>query len=129
VKVRVWAALRVGESLGGHWVSGHVEALAKLKARKNHGDFEEFTFEVSDPIRKKVAPYLIPKGSIAVDGVSLTINELRDEQHFTEWTHMLIPHTLERTHFVSLKVGELVNIECDLMAKYLERFRLFLKLN
>jgi riboflavin synthase len=115
------ASLRMGDEIGGHLVSGHVDAVAELLSRKKIGDFEEFVFGAKEAARKMIAPYLIKKGSLALNGVSLTVNNVEDHAFETRWSHMIIPHTLALTNLGSLKVGDLVNIESDMMAKHLER--------
>ena len=74
-----------------------------------------------DDVRAKVAPYLVEKGSIAVDGVSLTVNSVRDTDSATFFEVMCIPHTLAMTRFGTMQVGDAVNLEADLLAKYVCR--------
>lgn len=121
------SSLRMGDEIGGHLVSGHVDAVAELLSRKKIGDFEEFVFGAKDASQKKIAPYLIKKGSLALDGVSLTVNTVKDLPHETRWSHMIIPHTQALTNLGLLKVGDLVNIESDMMAKHFERQQSFKK--
>jgi riboflavin synthase len=116
--------------LGGHLLSGHVDALGRLVARENAGAFLKLNFELDEKARSTVAPYLVEKGSIAIDGVSLTVNALRDFKRpsgavGTHFEIMLIPHTLEKTFLGELKIGDLVNLEADLMAKYVNRYQNF----
>ncbi len=99
--------------LGGHIVQGHVDGRGKLLASENHGD--SWTFRFAYP--KEVARYLVLKGSVAVEGISLTIANLTDE-HFDI---AVIPKTLELTNFPHLKPGDEVNLEADVIAKYVER--------
>jgi riboflavin synthase len=122
-RVHLEAAVRASDPLGGHIVSGHVDAVAELVSRTRVGDYEEVRFAVQGEAWPLVAPYLVPKGSVALDGVSLTVNRVEDQpaQRRTEWTHMIIPHTLEITRLGELSAGARVNIEADLLAKYLER--------
>ncbi len=103
-------ALKLNDRLGGHFVSGHVDQIAVVKSITQQDDF--FHYIISG-IEDKNQQYLIPKGSITVNGVSLTINKIiNNECHL-----MLIPHTLERTNLSDLAPGSHVNIELDLLAK------------
>lgn len=108
--VNLERAMKASDRFGGHWVSGHVEQVARVKSIKMHAEFKEIWFTGIDPSRSS---FLTPKGSITVSGVSLTINEVTDES----FSVMLIPHTLEKTTLSFLAEGRLVNIECDWMAK------------
>lgn len=111
--VNLERALRLSDRLGGHMVSGHVDATAKVLERKALGDFVLFSFGVSEGLGK----YIIEKGSIAIDGISLTVNQC-DEESFSV---SIIPHTLEVTTLGKLKQGDVVNIEVDLIGKYVEK--------
>jgi riboflavin synthase len=106
-------ALRLSDRLGGHLVSGHVDAAARIVSRKPLGDFVLFTFEVPAGLGR----YIIEKGSITIDGISLTVNQI-DEQTFSV---SIIPHTLEITTLGGLGQGDLVNLEVDLIGKYVEK--------
>ena len=108
--VNLERAMKASDRFGGHWVSGHVEQVARVNRIKTHEEFKEIWFNGIDPSRSS---FLTPKGSITVSGVSLTINEVTDES----FSVMLIPHTLEKTTLSLLAEGSLVNIECDWMAK------------
>jgi len=99
--------------LGGHIVQGHVDATGKFLSSENHGD--SWTFRFGYP--KEIAQYLVFKGSVAVDGVSLTIANLTDDY----FEIAVIPKTLELTNFSQLKPGDEVNLEADVIAKYVER--------
>jgi riboflavin synthase len=111
--------LRLGDPLGGHLVAGHVDAIGTVVAHRKNG--RALDLEISVP--GAVARALGPKGSIAVDGVSLTINAIADltEDAGAIFSVTLIPHTLAVTHLGSLAVGSVVNIEADLIAKHIER--------
>ena len=111
--VNLEAALRAGDPLGGHLVSGHVDGIAEVVAL--HGDARSLRVEVAAPAA--LARFLAPKGSVALDGVSLTINEVQA----TRFGINLIPHTVECTTFSRLAVGQRLNIEVDQLARYLER--------
>lgn len=111
--VNLERALRVSDRLGGHIVSGHVDATSQVLERKPLGDFVLFTFQVPAGCGK----YIIEKGSIAIDGISLTVNSV-DEKTFSV---SIIPHTLQVTTLGLLKQGDSVNIEVDLIGKYVEK--------
>lgn len=103
-------SLRANDRLGGHFVSGHVEQIAFVKDKIIHQDFLEYEFA---GILAAAQQYLVKKGSIAVNGVSLTINEV----NAGSFRVMLVPHTLERTNLSLLMLGDKVNIEYDMLAK------------
>ncbi len=111
--VNLEPSLRVGDRLGGHFVSGHVEGLATLAARRDERDWSTFWFTYP----RELGRYMVPKGSIAVDGVSLTLVEVEPER----FSVALIPHTLAHTTLGRLKVGGRVNLETDLLAKYAQK--------
>jgi len=106
-------ALRLSDRLGGHLVSGHVDAVAPVLDRKPMGDYSQFTFAVP----KGLGRYIIEKGSIAIDGVSLTVNSCNEKS----FSVALIPHTLKVTTLGMLKKGDAVNLEVDLIGKYVEK--------
>lgn len=112
-EVNLEKALRVDERLGGHLVSGHVDGIGVVQAREDKGEYVRFEIEVPEDL----ARYLAFKGSVCVDGVSLTVNAV-NERNFEI---LLIPHTLERTSLGRLQSGVSVNIEVDLIARYIER--------
>ncbi|HHO46909.1 MAG TPA: riboflavin synthase [Desulfobacteraceae bacterium] len=111
--VNLERALRLSDRLGGHLVSGHVDGLGRVEERRAVGDFTLFTFSLSRSLTK----YVIEKGSIAINGVSLTVNSCAGER----FTVSIIPHTLEMTTLGELKPGDLVNIEVDIIGKYVEK--------
>lgn len=106
-------SLRVGDALGGHLVSGHVDGVATVRSRTARGDAVEFWF--TPP--KELLPLIAPKGSVAIEGVSLTVNAVDD----TAFMVGLIPHTLAVTTLGRLSVGDRVNIEADVVARYVAR--------
>lgn len=111
--VNLERALRLSDRLGGHFVLGHVDATARCAANAAQGEFRVLRFEVpADALR-----YLVAKGSVAVDGVSLTVASLEGEG----FSVAVIPHTLERTTLPGLRPGERVNLEADVLGKYVER--------
>ena len=104
--------------MGGHIVSGHIDGVAQITAITKAGDGGgAMEFELP----KTLAPYIAPKGSIALDGVSLTINEVKGRQ----FSVMVIPHTGATTNLGNLAVGDEVNVEVDLLARYVARMRAF----
>jgi riboflavin synthase len=111
--VNLEAALRVGDPLGGHLVSGHVDGVAEVVGVA--GDVRSLRVEVQVPAG--LARYIAPKGSVALDGVSLTVNDVRDRRFAVN----LVPHTIEATTFAGLAAGKRLNVEVDQVARYLER--------
>jgi len=112
-RINLERALKVGDELGGHVVSGHVDGLAELVAREDLTDMARLAFRAPAPLGRFVAP----KGSVALDGVSLTVNEVAGDT----FAVLIIPHTLQVTTLGSLGVGEPVNLEVDQMARYAAR--------
>ncbi|ATX79345.1 riboflavin synthase alpha chain [Mariprofundus aestuarium] len=110
-------ALRMGDALGGHMVTGHVDGVGVVKSVKAVGEHRELTFRLP----KSLARYVVKKGSVAINGVSLTVN-LVDGCDFTV---NLIPHTLSHTNLGGLKAGAEVNIETDMYGRYVERLMQF----
>jgi len=111
--VNLERSLRVGDRLGGHFVQGHVDTTAALVERRPDGDWEFLAFAL-DPAW---TPLMVPKGSIAVDGVSLTLVDVGPEG----FSIMLIPHTLAVTTLGALRPGDRVNIEADMLAKHVRK--------
>jgi riboflavin synthase len=112
-KAHLERALRLSDRLGGHLVAGHVDGPGVLVERRKHGLAVDLSFRVD----KALGAQMVPKGSVAIDGVSLTITELGAER----FSVMLIPHTREVTHLPALRPGATVNIETDLIGKYVAR--------
>lgn len=111
--VNLERALAVGQRLGGHLVSGHVDGVGRVVEKTPDGASLKVTFEAPH----ELARFIAPKGSVCVSGVSLTVNGV-DRDRFDV---MLIPHTLEKTNFSSLEVGTKVNLEVDVLARYVAR--------
>lgn len=111
--VNLERSLKVGDRMGGHYVSGHVDALATVDERNDDGEWAEFWFRVPEALTKQMAS----KGSVTVDGISLTLVHVEAER----FSVALIPHTLEVTTLGEREVGDRVNIETDLLAKYVEQ--------
>jgi len=112
-KINLERPLCAGAELGGHVVQGHVDGLARILDVKADGDSRRFAFEVPDHL----APYIAPKGSVALDGVSLTVNEVSDNRFGVN----IIPHTLTVTTWGAKTAGQSVNLEVDLFARYVAR--------
>ncbi|MDJ0942861.1 MAG: riboflavin synthase [Kiloniellales bacterium] len=116
--VNLERALRLGDELGGHLVSGHVDATAEILERRPEGDSQRFVFRAP----AEVAPFIAAKGSVALDGVSLTVNEVEDEPgEGVRFGVNIIPHTAENTSFGAAQPGQRVNLEIDMLARYLQR--------
>ena len=111
--VNLEKALRMSDRLGGHLVSGHIDGIGTVTRRESRDDYVRFVTQVSP----EFAPYIASKGSISMDGVSLTVNDAGDAC----FEVLIIPHTLEHTTLGSLGESDLVNIEVDLIARYIER--------
>jgi riboflavin synthase len=111
--VNVEPALRAGDPLGGHYVQGHVDAVGRIQSVEAEGDGLRVFVEASPDVLR----YLVEKGSVTVDGVSLTVAELSEEA----FAVALVPHTLEATTLSALQPGRKVNLEVDVLAKYVER--------
>jgi riboflavin synthase len=112
-RVNLEPALRAGEALGGHLVSGHVDGVAELQTRLGDARSQRFRMRVPAAL----ARYVARKGSVALDGVSLTVNAVERQ----EFEVNLVPHTLAETTLGELVVGDRVNLEVDLIARYTER--------
>lgn len=112
-------ALCAGDALGGHYVTGHVDGVGRLVER--HDDARSVRMRFAVP--RALGRYIAKKGSVAVDGVSLTVNEVGDEADETWFEVNLVPHTLAVTILGGFKSGTAVNIEIDIIARYVERAR------
>ncbi|MBN34220.1 MAG: riboflavin synthase [Rhodospirillaceae bacterium] len=116
-RVNLERSLSMGDELGGHLVSGHVDAVGKVIAWENDGDSVRFTFHAP----AEIAAFIAEKGSIAIDGVSLTVNAVEDDPDGCRFGINVIPHTQEVTTFGDLKVGDPVNLEIDTLARHMQR--------
>jgi len=112
-RVNLERSLRIGDELGGHLVSGHVDGLTELVKREDLTDMARLTLRIPEPLARFVAQ----KGSVALDGVSLTVNEVEGDT----FSVLIIPHTLAVTTLGALKPGDAVNLEVDVMARYAAR--------
>jgi riboflavin synthase len=110
-------ALRVGDELGGHIVTGHVDAVATVTGAEEVGGSIDLTVEAPRSFGGAIAS----KGSITLDGVSLTVNEVEDAGEFTRFTINLIPHTADHTTLGGIAAGRKLNLEIDVLARYLKR--------
>lgn len=111
--VNLETALRLGDALGGHWVQGHVDGLTQVVDRRDLTDHRELAFAI--PPGQEV--FFVEKGSVTIDGVSLTVSALTEDR----FEVALIPHTLEVTTLGQLQPGDRVNLEVDVLAKYMHR--------
>jgi len=112
-QVNLERALRLSDRLGGHIVTGHIDGIGTIIERRIDGN----SLYLKVRIPQTVTPYVVQKGSIAIDGISLTVNEFRED-----WIRLtLIPYTLEKTTLIEKKVGEEVNVEADVLGKYVEK--------
>jgi riboflavin synthase len=117
-RVNLERALKVGDELGGHIVTGHVDGVGQIVLSETVGD----SWKVTVAAPATLAPFIAPKGSITVDGVSLTVNEISDQSDGTaNFALNIIPHTAQMTTLDSLVIGREVNLEIDVLARYLKR--------
>lgn len=116
-RVNLERSLRVGDELGGHIVSGHIDGVASIEQLVTVGESRRITCRAP----KRLSQFIAEKGSIALNGVSLTVNEVTD----TNFTVNLIPHTLAETTWGFASQGDSVNIEIDILARYITRFQEF----
>ncbi len=117
-RVNLERALRVSDRLGGHLVSGHIDGLATVTSSREEGFSRIFEFAVDTSL----APHFIEKGSVAIDGISLTIASLRDSATDVRFTVAVIPHTLAATTLNEIRTADQVNLETDLIGKYVGRW-------
>lgn len=113
-RVNLEQPMRLNERLGGHLVTGHVDGVGAISAIERQGEFTVFSFRVA----KDLGRLLVSKGSVAVDGISLTVNQCRREN----FSVAIIPFTLQHTNLQGHRVGDKVNIETDLIGKYVHSF-------
>ena len=113
-KVNLERALRLTDRLGGHMVTGHIDGIAIIKTIEHKGDFIQYSFTAPENILK----YIIERGSVAIDGISLTVNQCVSQG----FNVMIIPHTFSHTTLVFSKPGDHLNVENDVIGKYVEKF-------
>jgi riboflavin synthase len=112
-KVNLERSLKVGDELGGHIVSGHVDGIATVSSIVDEGDSTRFTFEAP----MELARFIAPKGSVALNGTSLTVNEVKENAFGIN----LVPHTKKVTSWNKTQVGDPINLEIDTLARYVAR--------
>lgn len=112
-RINLERALKIGDELGGHIVSGHVDGMAEIVSREDEGEAVRFRLEAP----RELAKFIAPKGSVALDGTSLTVNKVEG----TRFDVLLIHHSLQVTTWGERKVGDRINIEVDTMARYAAR--------
>ena len=109
-EVHIEPAMKMGDRFEGHIVQGHIDTLGTIKEIKNNGN----SYDVFITVEKKFIPYIVPKGSITIDGVSLTVNDVKENN----FRLTIIPHTMKETLFKNYRKGTQVNIETDMFARY-----------
>jgi riboflavin synthase len=114
-------AMKLGEEMGGHIVTGHVDGVAEVIAVAAEGDSKRIAIRLP----RDLAPFVAAKGSITLDGVSLTVNTVDDQADGTHFTVNIIPHTQKVTTLGALEAGQPVNIEIDVLARYLKRMETY----
>jgi riboflavin synthase len=120
-RINLEGSLRLGDELGGHLVSGHVDGLGEIVSIVPENGSTRWRFLVPASLGR----FMAPKGSVAINGVSLTVNEVMDDTDTTKFGVNIIPHTAAHTNFSTLAVGEKVNIEIDMLARYVARLKEF----
>ncbi|SFV74569.1 Riboflavin synthase eubacterial/eukaryotic [hydrothermal vent metagenome] len=110
-KVHIEPAMMMGDRFEGHIVQGHIDTIGTIKEIQNNGN----SYDIFIEIEQKFIPYIVPKGSITIDGVSLTVNDV----YTNTFRLTIIPHTMKETLFHTYKKGSLVNIETDMFARYI----------
>lgn len=116
-RINLERALKLGDEMGGHIVSGHVDGVGEIVAMQEEGDSTRFTFEVP----RELARFIAEKGSVTLNGTSLTVNEVSDNRFGVN----IIPHTKEVTTWGDAAVGDAVNVEIDTLARYVARLKEF----
>ncbi|WP_309610374.1 riboflavin synthase [Sphingomonas sp.] len=116
-RLNVERALRLGDELGGHLVTGHVDAVATVASVIEEGS----SLAVAIDVARALGPMIAAKGSVTLDGVSLTVNSVEDRPEATSFSVNLIPHTANHTTLGGLRAGRQLNVEIDVLARYLQR--------
>jgi riboflavin synthase len=116
-RINLERSLRMGDELGGHIVTGHVDAIGEVVEARPDGDSVRILVRVP----RELGAMIAPKGSIALDGVSLTVNEVEDSSDGTRFSVNLIPHTMQQTTFADIAGGRQLNVETDVLARYIQR--------
>jgi len=120
-RVNIEKALTLSTPLGGHLVSGHVDGIGTMLFFKEAGSYRHMRFQIGNDLGK----FLAQKGSVAIDGISLTVNSVADSVQGTEFDLMLVPHTLKQTTLGELSTGDSVHVEVDQIARYIHRMGSF----
>ncbi|WP_406033770.1 riboflavin synthase [Treponema saccharophilum] len=116
--VNLERAMRADGRFGGHIVSGHIDGTGRLTAIRMEDNAYNVFFRVEKPLFR----YIIEKGSVALDGISLTVASVKNEGNYGEFSVAVIPHTWENTALKNKRVGSIINVECDVVGKYIEHF-------
>lgn len=116
--VNLERAMRADGRFGGHIVSGHIDGTGRLTAIRREDNAYNVFFRVEKPLFR----YIIEKGSVALDGISLTVASVKNESNYGEFSVAVIPHTWENTALKNKRVGSIINVECDVVGKYIEHF-------
>jgi riboflavin synthase len=116
-RINLERSLRMGDELGGHIVTGHVDAIGEVVEARPDGDSVRILVRVP----RELGAMIAPKGSIALDGVSLTVNEVEDSSDGTRFSVNLIPHTMQQTTLADIAGGRQLNVEADVLARYIQR--------
>lgn len=116
--VNLERAMRADGRFGGHIVSGHIDGTGRLTAIRREDNAYNVFFRVEKPLFR----YIIEKGSVALDGISLTVASVKNEGNYGEFSVAVIPHTWENTALKNKRVGSIINVECDVVGKYIEHF-------
>jgi riboflavin synthase len=116
-KLNLERSLRLGDELGGHIVTGHIDSVAEVVGTSTEGDSTRIELKVP----RALGPMIAQKGSIALDGVSLTVNEVRDTDDGTLFSVNIIPHTAHHTTLGEIGLGQQLNVEVDALARYIDR--------
>ena len=116
-KLNLERSLRMGDELGGHIVTGHVDAVGEVVEARSEGDSVRILVRVPSDLGAMIAP----KGSVALNGVSLTVNEVEDLPDGTRFSVNIIPHTAQQTSFAGIATGRQLNVEVDVLARYIQR--------
>jgi riboflavin synthase len=116
-KLNLERSLRLGDELGGHFVMGHVDAIGEVVDARPEGDSTSIEVRVPNAL----GPMIAAKGSVALDGVSLTVNTVQDTGDAALFTINIIPHTAQQTTFAGIAAGRQLNVEVDVLARYIDR--------
>ena len=116
--VNLERAMRADGRFGGHIVSGHIDGTGRITAIRREDNAYNIFFRVEKPLFR----YIIEKGSVALDGISLTVASVKNEGNYGEFSVAVIPHTWENTALKNKRVGSIINVECDVVGKYIEHF-------